>query len=107
MSLGRRDTAGFAWAAHSLQRGTDTYRVAARGILIGIIAFSPSSSRRRQHQDPVLAGRLRRRLGGGLFAVGTMLAAMAVSDRSDSGIVVGAWALSQATAIGSACWPAA
>ncbi|MFP1633808.1 BCD family MFS transporter [Zhengella sp. ZM62] len=94
--------AGFTWAAHSLNRGHQTHRVAARGLLIGIVAFSaivfaaPLDSAALFAAGASLVG-----LGGGLFAVGTMIAAMAVSKKSDSGIVVGAWGAAQATAIGA------
>ncbi len=40
--------------------------------------------------------------GSGLFAVGTMLAAMEIADSSDSGLAIGAWSAVQATAIGLA-----
>lgn len=94
--------AGFAWAAHSLQHGAPVFRVAARGILIGIAAFScvifasPLGLTGLFYTGAAGIG-----LGGGLFAVGTMLAAMGVSEKSDSGLVVGAWGAVQATAIGT------
>lgn len=94
---------GFAWAAHSLQHGAQMYRVAARGLLIGIGAFSavifasPLGVNGLFHLGAFGIG-----LGGGLFAVGTMLAAMGIAERSDSGLVVGAWGAVQATAIGAA-----
>jgi len=40
--------------------------------------------------------------GGGLFAVGTLSAAMALAKRADSGIALGAWGAVQATATGLA-----
>lgn len=92
---------GFIWAAYALQRGAQMYRLAARGLLIGIVAFSmivlasPIGSTLLFSAGAAGVG-----LGGGLFAVGTMLAAMTVSSKSDSGIVVGAWGAVQATAIG-------
>ena len=94
--------AGFAWAAHSLQHGAQMYRVAARGLLFGIGAFcavifaSPLGINALFHLGAFAIG-----LGGGLFAVGTMLAAMGIAERSDSGLVVGAWGAVQATAIGA------
>ncbi|MCM2472472.1 BCD family MFS transporter [Rhizobium sp. CG5] len=93
--------AGFAWAAHSLQRGGEMYRIAARGILIGVVAFSCVILAEPLGLHSLFyAGAAGVGLGGGLFAVGTMLGAMAISSRSDSGIVVGAWGAVQATAIG-------
>ena len=92
---------GFAWAAHSLQKGNEVYRIAARGLLIGILAFSAIIlAEPLMLQGLFYAGAAGVGLGGGLFAVGTMLGAMAISNRSDSGIVVGAWGAVQATAIG-------
>jgi BCD family chlorophyll transporter-like MFS transporter len=93
--------AGFAWAAHSLNRGAHMYRVAARGLLIGIAAFSGVIFASPLGLDGLFyGGAAGVGLGGGLFAVGTMLAAMGVSKRADSGILVGAWSAVQATAIG-------
>jgi len=93
--------AGFAWAAHSLNHGAHMYRVAARGLLIGIAAFSGVIFASPLGFDGLFyAGAAGVGLGGGLFAVGTMLAAMGISARSDSGILVGAWGAVQATAIG-------
>jgi len=94
--------AGFAWAAHSLQAGGEMYRIAARGLLIGISAFSliilaePLGMRGLFYLGAAGVG-----LGGGLFSVGTLLGAMALSARSESGIVVGAWGAVQSTAMGS------
>ncbi|NBN76676.1 MFS transporter [Microvirga tunisiensis] len=93
--------AGFAWAARSLNHGAQMYRVAARGVLIGLGAFSAVIlASPLGLQGLFYAGAAAVGLGGGLFAVGTMLAAMGISVRSDSGIVVGAWGAVQATAIG-------
>ncbi|TYC61770.1 BCD family MFS transporter [Rhodobacterales bacterium] len=93
--------AGFAWAAHSLNRGAHMYRVAARGLLIGIAAFSGVIFASPLGIDGLFyGGAAGVGLGGGLFAVGTMLAAMGISKRADSGILVGAWGAVQATAIG-------
>jgi len=92
---------GFAWAARSLNRGAHMYRVAARGLLIGIAAFSAVVFAAPLETDMLFyAGAAGVGLGGGLFAVCTMLAAMSISKRADSGILVGAWGAVQATAIG-------
>ncbi|WP_305983757.1 BCD family MFS transporter [Roseibium sp. MMSF_3544] len=93
--------AGFAWAAHSLNHGAHMYRVAARGLLIGIAAFSAIilASPLGVH-SLFFIGAMGVGLGGGLFAVCTMLAAMGISKKADSGILVGAWGAVQATAIG-------
>lgn len=93
--------AGFAWAAHSLNRGAHMYRVAARGLLIGIAAFCCVIMAAPLGVDSLFfAGAAGVGLGGGLFAVCTMLAAMGTSKRADSGMLVGAWGAVQATAIG-------
>lgn len=94
--------AGFGLAARSLDRGVQMHRVAGRGLVVGVFAFSAVIFA-APLQSTVLfaAGAAAVGLGGGLFAVGTMLAAMAVSERSDSGIVVGAWGAVQASAIGA------
>ncbi|EEE46873.2 PUCC protein [Roseibium alexandrii DFL-11] len=93
--------AGFAWAAHSLNRGAHMYRIAARGLLIGIAAFSAIVFASPLETDMLFyGGAAGVGLGGGLFAVCTMLAAMSISKRADSGILVGAWGAVQATAIG-------
>jgi len=93
--------AGFAWAAHGLNRGAQMYRIAARGLLIGIAAFSAIIFASPLGIDGLFyLGATGVGLGGGLFAVCTMLAAMGISKRADSGILVGAWGAVQATAIG-------
>lgn len=93
--------AGFAWAAHSLQAGGEMYRIAARGLLIGITAFSAIIlAEPLELHSLFYVGAAGVGLGGGLFSVGTLLGAMALSARSESGIVVGAWGAVQATAMG-------
>jgi BCD family chlorophyll transporter-like MFS transporter len=92
---------GFALAGRWLAKGGDMYRLAGLGAMIGVVAFSavvfaePLQSPTLFRIGTALIG-----LGGGLFAVCTMLAAMEVSDTTDSGIAIGAWGAVQATAIG-------
>ncbi len=94
--------AGFAWAASSLNRGIPMYRVAARGLLVGIGAFlAVILAEPLEIHALFYGGAAGVGLGGGLFAVGTMLAAMGISGKSDSGILVGTWGAVQATAIGA------
>ncbi len=94
---------GFGLAARWLSQGAETHRLAAFGALIGIPAFSmvvfagPLASVLLFQAGTVLVG-----LGGGLFAVCTLTAAMALAGRSDSGIAVGAFGAVQATAAGTA-----
>ncbi len=96
---------GFALAAKWLVRGIDPYRMAARGILIGIVAFSavifaaPLGSVALFYAGAALIG-----LGGGLFAVSTLTSAMTmpVSGIAGRGLALGAWGAAQATAAGLA-----
>ena len=93
--------AGFALSARLLGLGHDMFRLAAFGGLIGIFGFSTVI-----FSDPLNSVLLFRigtgaiGLGGGLFAVGTMLAAMEIASKSDNGFAIGAWSATQATAIG-------
>ena len=97
--------AGFALAARWLTRGRDPHRIAARGLLVGLGAFSavifaaPLAS-------PALffAGAASIGLGGGLFAVATLTAAMTMptGEAAGRGLALGAWGAAQATAAGLA-----
>lgn len=94
---------GFAVAARWLKADVNTYRIAARGIVIGVGAFcavilsAPMGS-------PALffAGSLAIGLGSGLFAVAMLTAAMVVpvEGASGRGLALGAWGAAQATAAG-------
>ena len=96
---------GFGLAARWLNRGMDPFRMAARGPLVGIVAFSavifsdPTGS-------PLLfyIGAAGIGLGGGLLAVATLTAAMNLPERglAGRGLVLGAWGAAQATAAGLA-----
>lgn len=100
---------GFALAARSLGRGQDAHRLAAYGALVGVVAFSavifaaPLESALLFRIGTALIG-----LGGGLFAVGTLTAAMALADGSRdcdggvNGLALGAWGAVQASAAGAA-----
>ena len=93
--------AGFAYAGRALAKGRSTYRLAALGLLVGVVGFSAII-----FAEPLAAPNLFRvgtaliGLGAGLFAVCTMLAAMAVAEKSEAGIAIGMWSAAQATAIG-------
>jgi MFS transporter, BCD family, chlorophyll transporter len=103
----------FALAARSLARGGDPQRVAAVGVLFGLAGFSfvifaePMASAALFRSGVTLIG-----FGGGLFAVGTLSAAMALEghgmngtgSRSEpmNGFVLGAWGAVQATCAGVA-----
>jgi BCD family chlorophyll transporter-like MFS transporter len=97
--------AGFVWAGRTLARGADPMRAAARGILIGIAAFSAVVFA-APLESPALffAGAGGIGLGGGLFAVSTLHAAMTLPARGTAGrgLALGAWGAAQATAAGAA-----
>ena len=95
--------AGFALAAKRLATGQSPYRMAANGILIGIAAFSAVIFAAPLNSAPLFflgAGLIG--LGGGLFAVATLTAAMTmpVGARAGRGLALGAWGAAQATAAG-------
>jgi BCD family chlorophyll transporter-like MFS transporter len=95
--------AGFAFAARALGRGVDAYELAAFGVLAGVAAFScvifsaPLLSPLLLRIGTILIG-----FGGGLFAVGTLTAAMRLARDGQCGLVLGAWGAVQATAAGIA-----
>lgn len=94
---------GFGLAAKWLARGLSAYRMASRGILIGIVAFSAVIFSDPMHSPPLFfAGAAGIGLGGGLFAVSTLTAAMTMpaSGIAGRGLALGAWGAAQATAAG-------
>ncbi|MEM6973077.1 MAG: BCD family MFS transporter [Pseudomonadota bacterium] len=103
---------GFLVAGRRLSRGGDPCRLAAWGAVIGIFAFSavifaaPMASPLLFRAGTALIG-----FGGGLFAVGTLTAAMDLAAGGDddqargpgtAGLALGAWGAVQATAAGAA-----
>jgi len=99
MSLGA--LAAFMLAARLLGRGVDSHRVAAYGLLAGLLAFS-SVIFAEPLQSAVLffAGATLIGFGGGLFAVGTLTAAMGLETKGLNGLALGAWGAVQASAAG-------
>jgi BCD family chlorophyll transporter-like MFS transporter len=93
----------FAAAARWLARGSDAGRVAASGALIGLPAFAlvifsaPMELPGLFRAGTVLVG-----FGSGLFAVGTLTAAMSLERPGQAGLALGAWGAVQATAAGIA-----
>jgi BCD family chlorophyll transporter-like MFS transporter len=91
----------FAIAARWLTRGMDPHRVAGYGALAGIVAFGLVTlvtilqSAFLFRLGAALIG-----FGAGLFAVGTLTAAMSLASRSGSGLALGAWGAVNATATG-------
>jgi BCD family chlorophyll transporter-like MFS transporter len=97
--------AGFALAAKRLGGGADPFRVAALGILAGIVAFSavifsaPMESVALFFAGAGLIG-----FGAGLFSVSMLTAVIRAPRRGlvESGLALGAWGAAQATATGVA-----
>ena len=95
--------AGFGFAARWLKTGLCTYRMASRGILIGLCAFCAVIFAGPMSSTPLFfAGAFGIGLGGGLFAVSTLTAAMTLttSGMAGKGLALGAWGAAQATAAG-------
>jgi BCD family chlorophyll transporter-like MFS transporter len=93
--------AAFMVAAWRLQRAAHPTRVAASGVLIGIVAFSIVIFA-EPLQSPTLfrAGTALIGFGGGLFGVSTLIMAMTMVDKEHTGLSLGAWGAAQATAAG-------
>ncbi|MEM1371562.1 MAG: PucC family protein, partial [Pseudomonadota bacterium] len=93
----------FAVAARDLSAGGDACRLAAFGVLAGIPAFgavifaAPVESAALFRVGTFLIG-----FGAGLFAVGTLTAAMDLAADGQSGLALGAWGAVQATSAGIA-----
>ena len=91
----------FGLAAYSLKRSTDPIRLAATGVLVGVIGFaavifaSPFESTGMFQSGAMAIG-----FGEGLFGVGTLSFAMSLRDPSQHGIALGAWGAVFATAEG-------
>ena len=95
----------FALSAKWLAQGRDPYRVAAIGILSGIVAFSAVIFAAPLGSAPLFfAGAACIGFGGGLFAVSTLTAAMTMpaTGTAGRGLALGAWGAAQATAAGVA-----
>lgn len=93
--------AGFALSAHRLSAGDECHRLAGYGALIGIVAFSLVIFAAPLNATILFcAGVAGIGFGGGLFAVGTLTAAMALARDGKSGLALGAWGAVQATAAG-------
>lgn len=95
---------GFILAARWLGQGRDPHRIAARGILAGIVAFTgvifagPLDSTAMFYAGAMAIG-----FGAGLFAVSTLVSAMALrACGAGAGLALGAWGAAQATAAGLA-----
>ncbi len=98
---------GFAFAARRLGDHGEPLRLAGFGATIGIVAFltvifaGPLGSPAMLGIGATAIG-----LGNGLFSVGTLIAAMAITDDASldgrTGLALGAWGAVQASAAGTA-----
>ncbi len=93
----------FAVAAKALTRGWEPHRLAAYGALVGVFAFAIVAIVSALKFKALFSiGVISIGFGGGLFAVGSLTAAMALTRDGNSGIALGAWGAVQATATGVA-----
>jgi BCD family chlorophyll transporter-like MFS transporter len=95
---------GLALAARLLGRDYDPNRLAGFGVVPGLIAFA-AVALAGPLGSPVLLGLavVGVGFGGGLFAVGTLTAAMALTGKGgQSGLAIGAWGAVQASCAGLA-----
>ena len=94
---------GFAVASYVLSRGADPGRMAAQGVLAGILAFcAVIASGHLQLPFLFAIGVLLIGLGGGLFGHGTLTATMNYAPKKQVGLALGAWGAVQATSAGLA-----
>ncbi len=94
---------GFGLAARWLLNKLDPYRMAARGLMVGILAFSAVIFAAPMGSTALFfAGAFGIGLGGGLFSVATLTAAMTMPTVAGQGLALGAWGAAQATAAGLA-----
>ncbi|MFM9852909.1 MAG: BCD family MFS transporter [Sphingomonadaceae bacterium] len=95
--------AGFGYAASQLSKAADPHRLAAIGVVAGVIAFSlvifsaPLQSVLMMRAGVTLIG-----LGSGIFSVSLLICAMALAREGDAGLALGAWGAVQASANGLA-----
>ena len=94
---------GFALPARWLSRQGEPHRIAGFGALIGIIGFTMVILSGAIIGGPLFfIGVSFIGVGGGFFAVCTLVATMAVSEETQNGITLGAWGAVQATSTGIA-----
>ena len=94
---------GFGLAAKWLKQAINPHRMAARGILMGLIAFCAVIFAAPLNSGVLFfAGAFGIGIGGGLFAVSTLTSAMALDTQGTAGkgLALGAWGAAQATAAG-------
>ena len=93
----------FALASRWLHHGGEAYRMAAFGLLAGVVGFAavifadPMHSALLFQFGAILIG-----FGGGFFSVATLTAAMSLQTHDQNGLALGAWGAVQATCGGLA-----
>ncbi len=93
----------FSLSTRVLEAGLHPLRVAGFGLVAGVCAFILVLLAAPLASPALLAiGAAAIGFGVGLFSVGTLLTAMSLSERRDTGVALGAWGAVQATAAGSA-----
>lgn len=94
---------GFVLAGRWMSNGHDMFRMSARGLLVGVMAFLMVIFAAPLHSTVMFyIGAWSIGLGAGLFAVATLTAAMSLPEQgvAGRGLVLGAWGAAQATAAG-------
>lgn len=95
--------AGLGLAAHLLAKDADPHRLAGMGAVGGTFAFSLIIFAGGVVEPALLrAGAVVLGFGGGLFAVGTLTAAMSLASGRGAGLALGAYGAVQATCAGVA-----
>ncbi len=95
--------AGFWFTARSLQNGFDPCRLAGLGALAGLVGLLEIIlSSTFESANLFRAGTALLGFGSGLFAVGTLTAAMAQAEEGSSGLALGMWGAVNATGAGIA-----
>ncbi|MEH6789314.1 BCD family MFS transporter [Parasphingorhabdus sp.] len=93
--------AAFAYSGKRLADGSDPLRLAGLGAVAGVAAFLMTLFAAPLVSVPLLfAGATVIGFGVGLFSVGTMVAAMGLSNSGNAGLALGAWGAVQASCAG-------
>jgi BCD family chlorophyll transporter-like MFS transporter len=92
---------GFAYASQSVRRGSEPFRLAFFGALLGIPAFlCVLLSTHAQSPALFLCGNFLIGLGAALFGHGTLTATLNLAPPNQSGLALGVWGAVQATGAG-------
>lgn len=97
--------AGLGMSGVALRRDGDPFRIAGGGLLLGLLALSAFVFAAPLQSAPLFeAGVFVLGFGGALFAAGTLIAAMTLTEGRDAGLALGAWGAvgTSATGIGIA-----